>query len=294
MDEFDLFAEGFEEAMPASQQFMETLGFSIIPFSIALLFALIAPPLGATLAMRDESVSAIALPITGTAIVALLISMGIHPDQTVLLYPLTVVSLIGVMTLIHLYVQRSRSSQRLRSIILAALFVICNTIVLIVKEKSMHVASLFDNVLEGDLLVGTPIQLILTAIMVTLFLGLGVYFRGYLYTFSIDSDLLKMQKKQYKRTMLIHRFVVATVVTGGILIIGPLLTTALLLLPGFLLERYSKGLSSFLISTMIVSFIGCVIGFLAAIHFGMTPGPIAVAGIVVISLITRYIKKYLP
>lgn len=293
MDEFDLFEEVVEEGAQVGVTFMEALHFSMIPFITALIFALLAPPLGATLAMRDESVSAISLPIAGTAIIALLIAMGIHPEQTYYLYPLTLLALFGLMTLIHTYSSRSRSSSRFRTTILAATFVVANTVVLIVKEKSMHVENLFDTILEGDPLVGGTQQLIYTAILGTILLVCGTMFRGQLYTFALDADLLKSQKLHYKRTLLLHRFATAMVITGGILFIGPLITTGLLIIPGFLLERYSKGLTPFLISTMIVGIVGCAAGLLSSLHFEMSPPPLAVSGVILFSLIGRYGGKIL-
>lgn len=294
MEEFDLFEEGLvEEGAEVAITFMDSLSFSMIPFVTALIFALLAPPLGATLAMRDESVSAISLPIAGTAIIALFITFGIHPHQTYYLYPLALLSLFALMTIIHTYSSRSRSSSRFRTTILAATFVVSNTIILLVKAKSTHVENLFDTILEGDLLVGEMPELLTTAFAGAFILIGGTLFRGQLYTFAIDADLLKSQKMRYKRTMLFHRFSTAMVITGGILFIGPLLTTGLLIIPGFLMERYSRGLTSFMISTMFVGFFGCMAGLLGSLHFDMSPAPVAVAGVLFLSLIGRYTGKLL-
>ncbi len=267
------------------------LSFSAIPFSTALIFAFLAPPLGATLSLRDEIVSAIALPPAGTAIIAILIALGLHPDNKLILYPLTVAALFGIMTFIQLYSQRSRSSGRYRSMILSALFVVSNTVVLIIKARSTHVEALFDSMLAGDLLTVSASELVTTALLALLFIITAIRFRGFIYTFTLDADLLKIQKLRYKRTMIFHRLAVTMVITGGIILIGPLLTTGLLIIPTFFIERYSTGLSRYLVTTMIVGFTGTVLGLVASLLLDLPPAPIAVSGIILTSVCGRFLER---
>ncbi len=281
------------DIMLTIQELPLLLSFSAIPFVTALIFSLIAPPVGATLSLRDEMVSAIALPPAGSAIIALLIAFGIDPEQKLLLYPLTVLGLFGLMTFVQLYSQKSRSSSRYRSMILSALFVVSNTVVMIIMSLSTHVEALFKTMLQGELLAVSTPELIVTALFALLFIVVASLFRGFLYTFTLDSDLLKIQKLWYKRTLLFHRLLVTMIITGGIILIGPLLTTGLLIIPTFLIERYSVGLSRYMVTTMVVGVVGTALGLLASLLFDLPPAPVAVSGVILASVGGRYLERVL-
>ncbi len=268
-------------------EFLFTLSFSIVPLITVNLFALVAPPLGATLSLRNEILLGIALPPVGSAVIAGAIFFGVSPDAIVLLYLLAAISIFLVMIVLPLNVGKKRISLRRRELILAALFCIGNTLVMVLMSISPRVEAHFRNLLQGELLAVTGIELTATAILTIILIVFGFLFRGVIYGYSLDEEGLRITEKSYTTITLSFRAVATLVITGGIILIGPLLTTSLLIVPAFLTERSCRGLDRFMVVVMGVGFFGSLLGFLLAVVTDLPPAPVSVCVIIAVGYISQ-------
>ncbi len=272
-------------------EFFFTLSFFIFPLLTVCTFAIIAPPLGATLSLRNEILLGIALPPVGSAIIAGAIFIGVPPNATILLYILAALVIFFVMIFLPLNISKKRVSIRRRELILAALFCIGNTLVMIFMAISPRVEAHFKNLLQGELLTVSGIEYAITGIFALALLSYGLLNRGFLYAFSIDEEGLRIKEKSYVTITILYRAAATLVITGGIILIGPLLTTALLIVPPFLTERLCRGLDKFMILNMVLGLLGTVIGFLIAVLVNLPPAPVCVFTIIVLGIFFQWFGK---
>ncbi len=270
-------------------EYFFTLSFTLIPLCTALAFACITPPLGATLSLRNEILLGISLPPVGSAVIALTMFCGIPPDAYLLHYLITALTLFLVVIVLPLNVGKKQISIRRRELILGALFCIGNMLTLLFMALSPRVESHFRNILQGELLAVTTMELTLTVVFSALFLVAGFKFRGVLYAYSLDEEGLKIKEKRYTVITLLYRAAATLVITGGIILIGPLLTTSLLIIPAFLSERHSRGLDRFMIITVVIGITGTISGFLISVARDLPPAPVIVCMLVLVGLLTRFL-----
>ena len=272
-------------------EFLLTLSFVLPPFVTAVAFAFVAPPLGATLSLRNEILLGIALPPVGSAVIAGAMLCGIPPDATILLYILAAVALFLIMILLPLNVGKKRISMRRRELILAALFCIGNTLTLIFMALSPPVESHFKNLLQGEILAVNNIEMIITIVVTLVLLVIGVTYRGILFAYSLDEEGLKIKEKSYNTITVLYRAAATLIITGGIVLIGPLLTTSLLIIPAFFIEQKSRGLEHFMITSGIVGVVGTIAGFLISVRTDLPPATVAVCAIIVCGIGFHFISK---
>ncbi len=260
-------------------EYFFTLSFVLIPLYTAVTFAFVAPPLGGTLSLRNEILLGIALPPVGSAVIACAMLAGVPPDATILLYILAAAVLFLIMILLPLNVGKERISMRRRELILAALFCIGNTLTILFMALSPNVEAHFKNLLQGELLAVTKLDLIITVLGAAALLVAGFRFRGVLYAYALDEEALKIKEKSYTTITVLYRAAATLIITGGIVLIGPLLTTALLIVPPFFIEQRSRGLEHFMISSVILGVTGTIAGFLLAVATDYPPAVVAVCTI---------------
>ncbi len=262
-------------------EYFFTLSFALIPLMTAINFAVVAPPLGATLSLRNEILLGIALPPVGSAVIAGAMLLGVSPDAMLLLYILCATALFLLMILLPLNVGTKRISMRRRELILAALFCLGNTLTLLFMSLSPHVESHFKNLLQGELLAVNTIELIVTAVISLSLLIVGIKYRGVLFAYALDEEGLKIKEKSYTTITILYRGAATLIITGGIVLIGPLLTTSLLIVPAFFIEQRSRGLEYFMITSSILGIIGTIAGFMIAVATDLPPAPVVVCSLAV-------------
>ncbi len=256
-----------------------TLSFALIPLLTAVTFAVVAPPLGATLSLRNEILLGIALPPVGSAVIAGAMLLGISPDAIIFLYILCAMALFLIMILLPLNVGKKRISIRRRELILAALFCLGNTLTLLFMAMSPHVEAHFKNLLQGELLAVNTLELIITAIVAFMLLVAGIKYRGILFAYSLDEEGLKIKEKSYNTITVLYRAAATLIITGGIILIGPLLTTALLIVPAFFIEQRCRGLEHFIVTAIVLGVLGTIAGFMIAVARDLPPAPVVVCAI---------------
>ncbi|KMQ52754.1 Zinc ABC transporter, inner membrane permease protein ZnuB [Chitinispirillum alkaliphilum] len=260
--------------------FLFTLSFSVIPLLTVLTFALMLPAIGTTLSLRNEILLGIALPPLGTAVMAIAIFLGVSPDSTVSLYLITAGGL-----LLMLYFMPDKQAQissiRRREQTLAALFCGANAFTIFFMAMSGHAESRFHYLLQGEMLAVTSSELIFTLVCCTFFSLLFFSFRGAVYALCLDQQQLAVKQHYYKLILNVYRVITVLVITGSIILVGPLLTASMLILPPFLIEKRSRGLDSFLMVAVAVSVLSVFAGFGMSIVVDLPPAPI-----IIISLLT--------
>lgn len=272
-------------------EFLATCAFSLIPLLTIGIFSIITPPFGATLSLRNEILLGIALPPVGTAIIAAAVLAGVHSDSRLILYGITAVALFLILISLPLNVGKKRTSFRRRELVLAGLFCLGNTLTMLFMSISRLAEANFNYLLQGELLAVNKAELTVIAVFSAIVLAVSMKLRGVLYAYALDEEGLFIKEKSYRSITLIYRALVTLIVTGGIVLIGPLLTTALLIIPPFLCEKHSRGLDRFMVLVIAVGLLGTVAGFLLSIYVDLPPGPVIVSVVTVFGLCVRLLPS---
>ncbi len=266
--------------------FFLVLGFSALPLLAALLFSLITPPLGATLYLRHEVLFGIALPPAGALARAIGAALGLAEGDRYLLYALTFVFLMLLTWLLPLGMRGGRMPARRREIVLASVFALSGGLTMLVLALSPRAETYLHYILHGEILAVRTEELWVAGVAGLALIGLFLWRRKAVYAFCLDEESLFIRKNGYKRTVFAYRFSAVAVVSGGILLIGPMLMTTLLILPPLLGEK-STGMDRYMGTVAAIGFFGTVIGFLAALWFDLPPSPVAAVSVAAAGLIFR-------
>ena len=261
-------------------ELLAALSFSIVPMLAALVFALVVPCVGTVLALRNEMLLGIALPPVASAAMAAALLAGLPPQSPLLLYAVAAIVLFAVMAWLPSDTEGGSSTARRRELVLAALFCIGSTLTVLFMALSPSAEGHFRHMLQGEVLAVSLLELAIAAALALALLTAAVRMRGVLFAFSLDEEGLRIRQKSYRTIAVVYRLGTVLVVTGGVVLVGPLLTTALLVLPAFFTERASRGLSRFVGAAVLVGFCGTLAGFVVAIALDLPPAPMSVCGIV--------------
>jgi len=270
-------------------EFMATISFSVIPLITVVIFSLITPPFGATLSLRNEILLGIALPPMGSAVIAAAVVAGVPSDATLLLYCITAVALFFLMIALPLNAGTKRISLRRRELILAGLFCFGNTLTMLFMSISPLAEAHFKYLLQGELLAVNTTELWITGALSALLFAAGIRYRGALYAYALDEEGLFIKERSYSTITILYRAVATLIITGGIILIGPLLTTSLLIVPAFLCERHCRGLDLFMSMVVGVGCIGAITGFFLAIFVDLPPAPVIVSMVIVFGFCVRFL-----
>ena len=272
-------------------EFMATLSFSVIPLITVVIFSLITPPFGATLSLRNEILLGIALPPMGSAVIAGAVLAGVPSDATLLLYCITAVALFFCMIALPLNAGTKRVSLRRRELILAGLFCFGNTLTMLFMSISPQAEAHFKYLLQGELLAVNTTELWITGALSALLFAAGIRYRGALYAYALDEEGLFIKEKSYLMITILYRAVATLIITGGIILIGPLLTTSFLIVPAFLCERHCRGLDLFMSMVIGVGCIGAITGFFLAIFVDLPPAPVIVGMVIALGFCVRFLPS---
>lgn len=270
------------------ESFIETFSFVLIPCLTALLFSIVTPPVGALLSLRNETFLGITMPALGNAVIALTLLCGISLESTFLLYGITCLSLFLVMVFLPLGLNKVIGGSRKREQLLGIIFCVGNMVMILIMALSPDVDNHFKTVLQGEILAIMEWDFYITALMMTIILAIGVRFRGYFYSLTIDEEFLFIREESYKKITLTFRAVVAVIITGGLILMGPLFTAALLIIPVSFLESHGKNLDRFMILLVGISLLSTTLGFMMAVWFDVPPVSIIVLTMVIIIGIFRF------
>ena len=269
--------------------FLAVLPFAAVPLLAALLFAVVLPPLGAGLHLRNESLLGIALPPAGTALLALAAALHGNHGQGQGLVDFLIVAggLASVLWLLPPGAGPRKTNLRTRSLMLAALFSVSNAVLLLVLALSTHARAELMHSLNGEMLAVTTGAVAATAVGVLAACLLFARFRGHVLAYLLDEETYRIRFGGARVMALVFPAAAVLAVTAAVLLEGPILATGLLVLPPLLAERRARGLTSYLLSSMGIGLAGVLCGFLAALAADLPPAPAAVAGVLAVGLAWR-------
>jgi zinc/manganese transport system permease protein len=270
--------------------FLAVLSFAAVPLIAALLFAVVLPPLGAALHLRNESLLGIALPPAGTALLA--VAAALHEShgqgQTLFDFFLVAGGLSILVALLPPGAGPRKSNLRTRSLILAAMFSVANACLLLVMALSTHARAELLHSLNGEMLAVTPSAVVATAIGAVAVGFLFVRFRGHVLAYLLDEETYRIRFSGAQFLGLAFPAAAVLSVTAAVLLEGPILATGLLVIPALLTERRSRGLVPYLLTSMVVGLTGTFAGFLVALLADLPPAPTAVAGVLLVGVAWRF------
>jgi ABC-type Mn2+/Zn2+ transport system permease subunit len=255
--------------------FWLVVSFSAVPLVTALLFAAITPPLGASLYLRNEVLLGIALPPAGSAVVALAVALNVPAEAHTVLYLITMATLFGLMLVLPLGTGKQQVSIRRREIILAVTFVLGNTLTVLFMALSPHAESHLKHFLSGEILSITRGELGFSLVLGIFLLIFGFAYRGVLFAFCLDEEGFKIKTERYNAVKIFYRLAATLIVTGGIILIGPILCTALLILPALFGEKAARSLEGYIAWSIAIGFSGTLCGFLLSILLDLPPSYVA-------------------
>jgi ABC-type Mn2+/Zn2+ transport system permease subunit len=266
---------------------LAALSFSAVPLSVALVFALVAPPLGATLYLRHEVLLGIALPPAGSAVIALAVASGMDEENRLGIFMVTVTALFLLALALPLSAGLRRLALRRREIVLAAVLCLGNAVTLAVMALSPRAEGHLRHLLAGEIMAAGSGELWAVAGGAAALLALAWRFRGVLVALSLDEEHFRLGGRGYQASRLAYRFAATAVVTASLMLAGPVLTAALLVLPALFAEGRVTGMERFLAATSLLGVLGAAAGFVGGIAADLPPAPAAALGIAGVGIIFR-------
>jgi ABC-type Mn2+/Zn2+ transport system permease subunit len=254
---------------------------------LALVFALLAPPLGATLYLRHEVLLGIALPPAGSAVIALAVAAGMDGESRLGIFLVTVLALFLITLALPLSGGARQASLRRRGILLAALLCLGNAATVAAMALSPRAESHLRHLLAGELMAAGRGDLLAVGAGALVLLALGFRWRGALIALALDEEHFRAQGGGYQAARIAYRLLGVLVVASVLMLAGPVLCAALLVLPALFAERAVAGIGRYLLATALLGAAGTAAGFLAGVAADLPPAPSAAFGLVVAGLAFR-------
>lgn len=271
--------------------FLIVLQFSWIPFAGAAIYSLIAAPLGSVLSLRDEILLGLALPPVGAAAIVFAVMLGVDPESSFPLYLAAVTAILLVSLLLPGRGAQGTSGRR-RAMLLAGVFCAGEAATLLMGSVSPRVEAHVHDMLRGEVLAMSEIELGGFVVLTLVALGLAFRFRGVLFSLALDEEgLLVRHGSRARRALLGFRVAGALVIAAGVIWVGPLLTLGLLAVPPLLFEGRARGLSSLFVGVSVLGFVGVVAGFMGSIALDIPPVPMVVLGLFVVGGFMRLWRR---
>lgn len=267
--------------------FLSALSFSAVPMAVALVFALLAPPLGATLYLRHEVLLGIALPPAGSAVIALAVAFGMDEGNRLGIFLATVTALFLLVLALPLAAGLRRVSLRRREIVLAAALCLGNAATFAVMALSPRAESHLKHLLAGELMAAGGRELWAVGAGALALAVLGWRFRGVLFAFSLDEEHFRLQARGYHATRIAYRLAATLVVTAALMLAGPVLCAALLILPALFAEGKATGMERYCLAAALIGILGTGAGFLGGIAADLPPAAAAAFGVAAAGILWR-------
>jgi zinc/manganese transport system permease protein len=247
------------------------LSFYMIPLLTALVYAVIVPPLGAALYLRNEILLGIVLPPFGSAMIGLAVILGIPVENRPLLYSIVAGSLFLLLTVLPLGYASTGNTSGKKEMVLAAVFVFGQTFTYLFMHISPHVHANLSYLLSGEILATGSMEFWTALFWNALLLCISWLYRGVIYSYCLDEEGLRILEPRFKHIEIAYRSISAVVITSALVCIGPLLTTILLVLPPLLGEKSASGIGFFFIMAVGIGVLGTLAGFIVSIVIDFPP-----------------------
>lgn len=264
-------------------EFFSSLSYSALALMLVAGFSAVTPALGAMLAIRNETMLALALPSIASAAMALGLSCGLNAHQTIALYGLAALA-----TLLSIYAA-SRLDERDsgRALFLAAMLVGGQLLSATFAALSTNAHHHARHLLDGEILTVGPFQTTLQLSICGVLLVGGFFKAGLLYSWCADREFFRIGSSRFALFQFTVYCAFATIITLGVATMGALLVTALLVLPALFGTKGRAGIARYLLRTTTIGILGSMGGFLTALALDFPPAISAGLGIGVVGSILR-------
>src|SRR5690606_12180842 len=130
-----------------------------------------------------------------------------------------------------------RVSPRARSLVLAAVFCVGNTALLLILALSPLAQARLFHSMSGEMLAVNAPALVTTVLAAVAAGALFFRYRGHVFAYLLDEEMQRVRAAAHRRTGLAVSAAAVLAITGAVLLVGPVLCAGLLLLPPLLTER---------------------------------------------------------
>jgi ABC-type Mn2+/Zn2+ transport system permease subunit len=274
--------------------FLFLFGFAAIPLLTALAYAAITPVLGAALHLRGEIFLGIVLPPFGSAVIGLSVLGGVSTDSRLLLSCMVAASLLALLSSPMFGAKQANGTARDKETVLAAVFVLGQTVTYLTMHLSPRVHANLSHLLSGEILAAGPAECGAALAMTVVLTGFCFRFRGLIYAYCLDETGLKIRERRFWRIEATYRIVASVVVTAALVHVGPLLTTAWLVLPPLFAERTASGIEGFFRVGILMAIGATLLGFIAALAIDFPPVHAVSATLFLLGAGVLMIAKLLP
>jgi ABC-type Mn2+/Zn2+ transport system permease subunit len=168
------------------------LGFSAFPLMTALSYAALTPALGATLHLRGEIMLGIVLPPFGSAVIGLCALGGISAENRFLLHSIVALSLFTLLSAPVFSGLRYSGPSRKKETVLAAVFVLGQTLTYFCMHLSPDVRMDLSHLLSGEILAVGPMEFWTALTLNTVLMGIYFQYRGVLFAFCLDETGMRI------------------------------------------------------------------------------------------------------
>ena len=251
--------------------FFSLLGFTAIPLTTALAYAMITPALGAALHLRREILLGIVLPPFGSAVIGLSVLMGVSPESRFLLSAIVAASLLALLSSPIFSWRGANGPISNKETLLAAVFVLGQTITYLCMHLSPRVHANLSYLLSGEILAAGPTECWTAWTMNALLIMICFRFRGLFYCYCLDETGLKIREPKFWGIEAVYRIIASVVITAALVHVGQLLTTAWLVLPPLFAERTARGIERFFLVGIIIGISATFFGFIGALAIDFPP-----------------------
>lgn len=261
-------------------EFMLLLSFMALPIAVTLLFALSLPIVGKSLTIRKELLFTISLPVATGAILAVVAASGVPQEKLVMRLLYTT----SILWFLYASVQRFVKSNAHRQLFFAGVLVASEAITRLLVAWKPQIQSQFQELLNGEMLAIMKPELIIVASVTVLFLILLTLFFPLIRNYTLDEEGLKRYPGLLLGATLGTQGFVVLFTVLGVMTVGPLVTTSLLILPALFSDNGRNGFLSSIICSALIGILSVAVAFPLALKFNLPPAYCIPVGLVVIGL----------
>ncbi len=241
------------------------------------LFSMVLPFMGAALYIRNEMMLAIALPPMSGAAVTLAVVCGLEPTNHLVLF----LAAFGFSFAALSWMGSVQLSIIKRQILLASFFVGGSVLTHLLISVSSHAHAHLSFLLSGELLSLGYSEFFQSLILCLMSVIVVFAFRNAVFSYCIDEEIMRLRTHHFALFSVIYRLFVTLIISAGVLFIGPLLTSALLIFPVLLADGKNRSIQSFFVVGVLLGIAGATSGFVTGVATDIPPAYTASLGILI-------------
>lgn len=267
---------------------IELLQFMVIPLAITAFLTTTLPALGTVLAIRNELLITLSLPSVAGLAISLLTLMGLGESSLLMrVIPTVLLLLISYSLLL-----KRVSNPVLRQKVLAGLFIGSQALTRLIVAGNPEIERYYTELLNGEMLSATGEHAVITGVITTVTALLILLRFPLIRSYSLDANGLSRFKSLARTTALGFRAVVILQVTMGVITIGPLLTTSLMIIPALFADTGRNGFGSALGISTITGAAALLVGFPGALRFDLPPAYFISSALIAVGIAVKLLSRF--